>query len=242
MQNIIASNVRVACYSYTAERNEMIKGLVFDMDGLLFDTERIVQRSWNRSSVELGYPPAGEEIYHTLGFNRARRAVYFKNLYGEDFPHQRFQDNASRYFVEIIEEEGLPVKEGVYELLDFAKEQNLRLGIATSSSEAYAKANLAEAGILEYFDGFVFGNMVTNSKPDPEIYTRACQAIDVRPSEAVAFEDAPAGVRSAYAAGLRPVMIPDLVEPDAEILQKTWQVRSSLLAVIPLLAAELDKG
>lgn len=215
----------------------VIKGLVFDMDGLLFDSERIVQRSWNAAGADLGYPDIGEHIYHTVGFNRARREVYFKGVYGEDFPHDVFQEKAAVYFLEIVEREGMPVKKGARELLNFAKDQGLRLGVATSSSSDYAADNLKNAGLYDYFDGFVYGNMVEHSKPDKEIYEKACFAIGVVPEEAVALEDAPSGIASAYAAGLKPVMVPDLVKPDSETLEKVWLLRDSLLEVIPDLEA-----
>lgn len=219
----------------------VINGLVFDMDGLLFDSERIVQRSWNAAGAELGYPEIGDHICHTVGFNRARREVYFKGVYGEDFPHDLFQEKAAAYFLEIVDREGMPVKPGARELLTFAKANGLRLGVATSSSSGYAADSLKNAGLYDYFDGFVYGNMVTRSKPDKEIYVKACSAIGVAPKEAVALEDAPSGIASAYAAGLKTVMIPDLVKPDEEIMKKVWLVRTSLLEVIPDLAACLRK-
>lgn len=219
----------------------VIRGLVFDMDGLLFDTERIVQRSWTLSGAELGYPDIGEQIYNTIGFNRKKRAAYFKNLYGENFPHDVFQEKAAAYFMEIADKEGIPVKEGVREILAFAAEHRLQVGLATSSSSEYAVENLRAAGIYEYFDGFVCGNQVTCSKPDPEIYQKACQAISVQPEEAIAFEDAPAGIESAFGAGLKAVMIPDLVSPSDEILKKVWMVKKSLSEVIPFLREELEK-
>ena len=113
----------------------MIKGFVFDMDGLLFDSERIVQRSWNAAGSELGYEGIGEQIYNTLGFNRARRAVYFKEIYGDDFPVEAFQERAARHFVQIVDLEGMSMKEGAREVLKFAKEKGIAVGLATSSSE-----------------------------------------------------------------------------------------------------------
>ncbi len=218
----------------------MIKGLVFDMDGLLFDSERVVQKSWSAAGEELGYSDIGGQIYHTIGFNRKRRAEFFRKVYGESFPWDRFQEKAAKHFTEIVAGQGLPMKQGVREILKFAEERDLRVGLATSSSSEYALDNLRSGGIYDYFDGFVFGNMVTLSKPAPEIYEKACAAIGVEPSEAVALEDSPAGIASAYAAGLRPVMIPDLVEPDEETLSKVWLCRGSLLEVIPALEAELS--
>lgn len=209
----------------------MIKGLVFDLDGLLLDSERIVQRSWNASGADLGYPDIGSNIYHTIGFNRARRKVYFKGIYGDDFPFERFQSKASDYFQKIVEEEGVPLKEGAREILTFAKQRGLKVGLATSSSLGYAENSLKETGLYEFFDGIVGGNMVSRSKPDPQIYQKACDAIGLPPPDCGALEDSPSGISSAWAAGLRPIMVPDLVQPDEETLSKVWMVKDSLSAV-----------
>lgn len=210
----------------------MIRGFVFDMDGLLFDSERIVQRSWYAAGAELGCPDIGAQIYHTIGFNRARRAVYFKELYGADFPYAVFQEKAARYFMEIVDKEGMPMKPGVPALLTFARSKDISVGLATSSSEDYARGNLRSAGIASYFDQIVSGNMVERSKPDPEIYRKACAAMGVAPAQAIAFEDAPAGIVSAWRAGLRTVMVPDMVQPDAETQAKVWMLKASLVEVL----------
>lgn len=212
-----------------------IEALVFDMDGLLLDSERIVQRSWEDTGNSLGIPNMGSQIYHTLGMNRASRNEYFSRVIGPDFPHEAFTLGTRKRFYEIVETEGLPVKKGAKELLEYAKSQNYKLAVATSSSEDYASHVLKEAGIFDYFDGMIFGNMVTKSKPDPEIYLKACERIGVEPAHALALEDAPGGIRSAHAAGLYPVMVPDLVQPTEEIEALLFRKYESLLDVIDLL-------
>ena len=213
----------------------MIKGIIFDMDGLIFDSERVVQRAWTEIGEEYGYRGMGDQIYHTVGFNRQRREVYFKSVYGQDFPHDFFVDKTREIFSRIVETEGLPMKAGAEEVLKLAKEKGLRIGLATSSSSDYAIHELTTAGIYEYFDGFVFGNMVTKSKPDPEIYLKACEAVGIKACEGLALEDAPSGVESASRAGLRVIMVPDLVQPAPEIRKMAWKVADSLEDVIPLL-------
>lgn len=215
-----------------------LKAAVFDMDGLIFNSERIVQRTWQDAGEVLGYPDLGEQIYHTIGFNRARRAEYFKKVYGEDFPYALFVEKAAARFQEIVDTEGLPVKPGVRELMTALKENGISIGLATSASGDYAKASLEEAGLWHFFDGWIFGNMVPRSKPDPEVYIKACQAIEVLPEYAVALEDAPSGVISASAAGLRVIMVPDLVEPEQEIRAKAWMVKPSLTDVLDELREE----
>lgn len=219
----------------------MIKALVFDMDGLLLDSERIVKRSWNDAGDEVGVPKVGEQIYHTLGMNRRARNEYFQKVFGENFPLDEFNERTSVCFYRIVEEEGLPVKAGAKELLKYAKEHGYKIAVATSSSRQYARKVLTDAGIYSYFDGGVFGDMVEHAKPDPEIYQKACESIHVRPEDAIALEDAPAGVRSAYAAGLKVIVIPDLVQPSKEILELTYQKFDTLNDVISLLEAERQR-
>lgn len=216
-------------------RDVNIGGVVFDMDGLLLDTEQIVKRTWTDVGTAMGYPDMGEQIYHTLGFNRPRRKAYFESVYGPDWPDEEIVRRTVIRFNEIVESEGIPVKKGARELLAFLKEKGIKIGLATSTSEEHAKQELDEAGIWDYFDGRIFGSMVTKSKPDPEIYLKACAAIGVEPTHALALEDAPSGVESAYRAGLRVIMIPDMVQPNDEVRKMTWDVQESLLDIIKIL-------
>ena len=219
----------------------MIKAIVFDMDGLLFDSERIVQKSWNVTGEQLGVGKVGEHIYHTLGMNVKSRTEYFYKVYGPDFPMEAFHAGTRENFRLIAEQEGVPLKSGAKELLEYGREKGLGMAVATSSRRAYAEDMLAQAGIDGYFDGFVFGDMVKNAKPDPEIYLAACRELGVSPLNALALEDAPNGIRSAYAAGLYPVMIPDLVEPDDEIRRMSYRVLQSLCDVRELLSRCLSQ-
>lgn len=216
----------------------MIKALVFDMDGLLLDSERIVKRSWNEAGNEMGIPDIGEHIYHTLGLNRKARNEYFKNAYGADFPLEDFNQRTSDIFFRIVGKNGIPLKAGARELLEYAKEHGYKIAVATSTSQTYAVKELTDAGIWQFFDGGIFGDLVKNAKPDPEIYLKACESIGMSPRDCLALEDAPAGVRSAHAAGLRVIVIPDLLQPDEETLALTYKKLDTLYDVIPLLKEE----
>ncbi|HIW83633.1 MAG TPA: HAD family phosphatase [Candidatus Dorea gallistercoris] len=213
----------------------MIRGIVFDMDGLLFDSERIVQRAWEEAGKALGIPCMGEHIYQTLGMNRKGRNEYFARAIGQDFPFEEFGRRNKAAFARIVEQEGLPMKIGARELLEYVKAEGYKIGIATSSSGDYARGNLTQAHIYEYFDGGVFGDMVTKAKPDPEIYLAACESIVVEPGNCMALEDSPAGIRSASRAGMVPVMVPDLVEPTEEIRKMAYAVCKDLWEVRGLL-------
>ena len=219
----------------------MEQGLVFDMDGLIFDTERIVKQSWDDVGENLGIPDMGEHIFHTIGFNRERREAYFRENISEDFPAEAFSEQTRRRFYEIAESEGVEIKPGVRELLKYGKQNGFKIALATSSRRAYAEQLLKDAGLYEYFDGFVFGDMVTHSKPDPEVYVRACEQIGLLPKQCTAFEDAPAGVCSAHAAGLCPCMVPDLVEPEESVRQLADYVFRSLHEAIGMLKRRINR-
>lgn len=219
----------------------IIEALIFDMDGLLFDSERVVQRSWNMTGEALGIGRVGEHIYNTLGMNAKSRTEYFYSVYGPDFPVEDFHAGTRVNFRKIADSEGVLLKPGVKELLEYGKAQGLKMAVATSSRREYSESLLKEGGIYEYFDGFVFGDMVKNAKPDPEIYLSACKSIGVKPENAMALEDSPNGIRSAYAAGLCPVMVPDLVKPDEEICALAYEIMDSLCEVKEMLRKMLKK-
>ena len=208
-----------------------IKAFIFDMDGLLFDSERIVQRSWEIAGDELGIPHMEDVIYHTLGMNRAGRNEYFRKYIREDFPFEEFGKLTRDNFWKIVDKEGLPLKKGAKELLAYGKSQGYKMAVATSSSREYAMGNLIRAGIDSYFDSVVCGDMVKKAKPDPEIYQKACESLEY----CMAFEDAPGGILSAHQAGMHVIMVPDLVQPTQEIRELTHRVCGSLADVIGIL-------
>ena len=213
----------------------MIEALIFDMDGLLFDSERVVQRSWNIAGNELGFGLVGENIYNTLGMNLKSRTDYFKRVYGMDFPMDRFAERTREIYYAIAREEGVPLKPGVRALLEYGKQHGYKMGVATSSRQEHAVNAMKEKGIYDYFDNCVFGDMVENAKPDPEIYETACQKLGTEPENAMALEDAPNGIRSASQAGMYAVMIPDLVQPDEVMKRTAYRICGNLYEVIDLL-------
>jgi hypoxanthine-DNA glycosylase len=211
-----------------------VEAVVFDMDGLMFDSERIVKYAWNVAGNVLGYGDIGENIVHTLGLNRADREKYFKHLYGQDFPFERFQKLTKEAYDGYVEEHGMMEKPGLYELVAFLKKHGIKMAVATSASREHAERVLKKKHLFD-LDAFVCGDMVSRSKPDPEIYETACRRLSVSPGKAVALEDAPNGIRAAYYAGLLAIMIPDLVPCGEEIRPMLAAEYSSLSGVIDYL-------
>lgn len=212
-----------------------IYGLVFDMDGLIFNSERVVQRSWDWAGEVLGYEKFGDHIYNTIGFNVKRREEYFRQNVCADFPMEKFTLLTRKRYHEIVDTEGLEKKPGVEELLEYASAQGYKIALATSSRKAHASEMMEQQGLMQYFDGAVYGDMVTAGKPSPEIYIKACREIGILPENGLALEDAPAGIKSATAAGMRGIIIPDLVQPNEEIMGMVWHRYDTLFEVLDLL-------
>lgn len=191
------------------------EAVIFDMDGLMFDSERVIQKSWDVVGPRLGFGKMGKDIYHTLGLNRTEREQYFKRTYGDNFPFLQFQECYREEVKKFTEKYGTPVKPGLYELLEVLREQKVKMAVATSSSYENTAALLKETKVYGYFQTVVTGNMVERSKPAPDIYQKACEKLNVRPERALAFEDSYNGIRSAHAAGMKVIMIPDLLTDSA---------------------------
>ena len=147
------------------------------MDGLLFDSERIVQRSWEIAGDELGIPHMGDVIYHTLGMNRAGRNEYFRKYIREDFPFEEFGKLTRDNFWKIVDKEGLPLKKGAKELLAYGKSQGYKMAVATSSSREYAMGNLIRAGIDSYFDVIMVPDLVQPTQEIRELTHRVCDSL-----------------------------------------------------------------
>ena len=194
-----------------------IKAVIFDMDGLMLDSERIVQRSWNIVGGRMGYGYLGEDIYHTMGLNVVRREEYFKGKYGKKFPFQEFLTDYKKEYCKYVNENGIDAKPGLYQLLETLKQLGIPMAVATSTSRDSAMKNLEEKNVTSYFEGFVCGDMVKDAKPSPEIYLKACEVVGVNPKDAIALEDSFNGIKAAYAAGMMPVMVPDLIKDTSEV-------------------------
>lgn len=208
-----------------------IRAVVFDMDGLMFDSERIVQYSWDIAGEQLGYGKLGYHIVNTLGFNRERREAYFRKNYGEEFPFPLFLETYRKVFREYVKEYGLPAKKGLHELLEALKKWEIPMAVATSSSRQHVFENLEKEKLSSYFSAVITGDMVSQAKPSPEIYQKASRALKSNPEETLALEDSYHGIRAAHDAGMITVMVPDLLKDSTcvdEILDGKFQ---SLLEV-----------
>lgn len=213
----------------------MIKGIVFDMDGLMFDTERIAMDGWDYAASMMGVVIPREIQIKVLGLTEESSKQLFEEYLGKDFDFYKAKDLRISYAYSYIEKNGVPLKKGLIELLDYLKANNYTIAVATSTEKEKAEYLIKKAGVYEYFNAVICGNMIKNGKPEPDIYLKASELIGIHPSECLALEDSINGILSADRAGLKPVMIPDIVQPNEDIKKLLYANLTTLLDVIDLL-------
>ena len=213
----------------------MTNTIIFDMDGVLFDTERISCECWDEVGRTMGLGDLSKGVKGCVGLNKNDARILMCNLYGEEFPFEEFRSTVHALMKRRFLEEGIPLKEGVVEILDYLTENGYIIGLASSTGKKSVMEHLEQTGLTHYFRTIVTGDMVEHSKPMHDIYLKACEELGVTPFNAIAIEDSPNGIRSAYRAGMKPVMVPDLIEPTPEIEAMLYGKFYSLLDVVDYL-------
>ena len=207
------------------------KAVIFDMDGVIFDSERLVLDCWEKIGIRYNLSNIRETFIKCIGTNKVRTKEIVFEAYGEDFEYDRFSAEASVLFHEVTDEAGLPVKKGVRELLDYLEGEKILLGLASSTRLAVVEEELKQAGLYHYFSVVVGGDLLKRSKPEPDIYLMACEKMRIAPGDAYAIEDSYNGIRAAHAAGMAPVMVPDILGATEEMRQKSVVVLEDLFQV-----------
>lgn len=213
----------------------MIKAVIFDMDGVIFDTEKLLVKYWCEAANEAGFPMQRE---HALGIRSLARAFaipHLQGIFGEEFDYVKIRSRRMELMGEYIKAHGLELKPGITELLDYLKSRGIPAAIATATDYERTKAYLDSVGLFGRFDRIVCAAMVKNGKPCPDIYIYAAEQLGLSPSECMALEDSPNGVRSASGAGCVTVMVPDLTQPDEELSGLIYAKADSLHDVITII-------
>lgn len=191
--------------------------VIFDMDGLMFDTERVFVLAWDYAGEKIGIGKAGYMVHKTLGMNTAASEKIWQKEFGDSYNQSELKRYTKDFFTQYYAKNTIPVKKGLYVLLEYLKEKNYKLAVASSSPKWEIENHLKESGVYQYFSAIVSGDMVTKSKPEPDIYLKACELVGEKPENCYALEDSQSGLLAAYMAGCKPIMIPDLWQPDKEI-------------------------
>jgi HAD superfamily hydrolase (TIGR01509 family) len=198
-------------------RHAGLLGVVFDMDGILIDSEPLIRIAAQTAADELGYSLSDELYMQWMGLPpRAVEAAVIESM-GPNFPMNEYREHIRRIWKTHTDNHGVPAQPGIAELLEELRARGIPFGVATSTERAQAERSLALAGLARFIDVIVGGNEVEQGKPAPEIFLRAASAINVAPAACIALEDSSVGIRAAAAARMLTIMVPDLHRPTAEV-------------------------
>lgn len=208
-----------------------VKGVLFDMDGVILDTEKLYTRFWREAAQALGYTMTQEMALGMRSLSHEVGERQLKAYLGEGVDYQQVRSKRIELMSDFINKNGVELKPGIHELLEFLKEYGIKTAVATSSPLDRTKEYLSQVGLVDAFDALVSGHMVEHGKPAPDIYLYAASKLGLAPEECMVLEDSPTGLLAGYRAGCIPVMVPDQDQPDEETKQKAYAVAENLIAI-----------
>ena len=210
----------------------MVSGIIFDMDGVLIDSERQSNEGWLWAAEQLGVDMPMWLIDSFKGAPAELCCKFFDDYYKGVIDYWEAKELRTQHIYKIRETEGIPVKKGVKDIFEYIRNNGLKCAVATSTRRESAEKTLHEIGVWDYLDAVVYGDEVEHGKPEPDIFLRAAKAIGISPSEAVVVEDSINGIKAGYAADMRVVHIPDTIAIDDDIRKLTYMVCADLNGLI----------
>ena len=204
-----------------------IKAVIFDMDGVLLDSESLSDKTWEKAAEDFKISLSTETLNKCRGRNKNDTIQILKDFYGSDFPSHQFLERTSELFYQMEQNGLLHLMPYAKECLEYLKSK-YRLALASSTRKESVYRQLKNLGLFSYFETLTTGDMVIHSKPEPETYTIACKSINENPENCIAIEDSPNGIKSAFSAGLKTIMVPDRIKPTSEIEKLCWKIVPSL--------------
>lgn len=211
----------------------MIKGVIFDMDGLMIDSERVTFYWYRQYLKKIGKDMTEEFYKNLLGKTKDSCKDIMLEEYGHNFEYDKCLKWVHDQMAIQFETEGVPVKKGLISLLKYLKDNGYKTMVATSSDRNRVDVILKKAAIDTYFDGAICGDEVEHGKPDPEVFLKACDKINIKPVEGLVIEDSEAGIKAAYDGKIKVICIPDMKYPGKEYEEMTYKILENLEQVIP---------
>ena len=213
----------------------MYKAVLFDMDGLIIDTEKHYQKAWIQAANEMGFKMTANEQLYLRSCSKKYAEPLMQKFFGTNFDYDKVRNRRKEIMEEELKKFGIEKKPYVDEILDYLKETGAKRALVTATHKKRADEYLKEIKLEDKFDKVICADMVKNGKPDPDIYLFACEKINEKPANCIALEDSPNGVRSANSAGVDVIMVPDLSEPDEETAKLIIKKAGNLKDVISFL-------
>ncbi len=201
------------------------------MDGVIFDSERLIIECWKIVAKKYGIEDIEKTCRACIGINRQATEQTFYRRYGEKFDYDKYRREAAEIFHASLKDGVLPVKKGVRELLSFIENKKIPAAIASSTQTEIVVKELEDAGLRKFFTKIIGGDMVKNSKPAPDIFLLAAKELETEPKDCIVAEDSYNGVKAAVNAGMRCIMIPDLLPPTEEMYALAYKVLPDISAV-----------
>jgi HAD superfamily hydrolase (TIGR01509 family) len=222
-------------YELFTKNTPRIRGVLFDMDGLVLDTEKLYCRFWAEAANALGFPMTHEQSLGMRSLNRERGQEKLNAYFGPGADYSAIREKRIELMNAYIAIHGIAPKPGIRQLLDYLDANGIRCAITSSSPPEWIEKHLTSQGLAHRFHRLCSGHNMPNGKPAPDIYLYGAASLDLKPEECLALEDSPAGIESAFRAGCHPVIIPDLDEPSRETTEKCFAKADSLSDIIDIL-------
>ena len=216
----------------------MICAVIFDMDGVLIDTEKHYNAAWCQAATEAGFPFTREHALLLRSCEAKEGEKLMQGIFGPSFDYYAIRERRRELVRERLAQYGLEKKPGVEETLRFLRAKGIKTAVATAKALDITKSHLTTIGVCDLFDSIVSAKNVAHGKPEPDVYLYACEQIGERPQDCMAVEDSPNGIMAAYRAGLRTVMVPDLTQPDEELTKYLYACVNSLSDLCELVDKE----
>lgn len=209
----------------------MIRAVIFDMDGVLIDTEKHYNAAWCQAATEAGFAFTKEHALMLRSCDPQVASKLMQDIFGKDFDYYAIRERRRELVKERLLQYGLEPKPGIDDILSFLHGRDIKTAVATATPLELTREHLTKLGIFDLFDKVVSAKEVAHGKPAPDVYLYACQQIDEEPQNCIAVEDSPNGILSAYRAGCKPVMVPDLTQPDEIVKQYLYGCVDSLVGL-----------
>ena len=208
-----------------------IKGVIFDMDGVILDSEKLYVRFWCEAGRFYGFPMEEKHALSIRSMARPLASEKLRGIFGSSFDYDVVRSKRVELMDKYVEENGIELKDGAEDLLVYLKENGYRIALATATPPDRAEKYLRAHDLYKYFDVTVSASMVSLGKPAPDIYLLAAEMLGLSAQSCLALEDSPNGIRSASSAGCVTVMVPDLDLPNDDILTLLHSVANGLCDV-----------